>query len=341
MDDVEEQILSYPQLPEAEKQAVEAYVEDHPEWAPLLRDVRALESAARNANVDPTAVDDPLLGAYVMARHLESDVEGSVLADLFEILERRMGDDDALRERVDAARRRLRRAEADIDPVSQFEDLTGRTLSPEAESAPADAPTEEAPAADRAERDSAPPSTSLVDRVMALPLAVRGVGAVAVLLLGTYAVLFAASTASQSTLDRLAAVDVSDQMVESYYSTNTRSATPSTVDTTQAGPLYLDALGTLRGARTSTLGLFPDYDTEALEQAETRLKRVLERTEQDSFLALQAQFYLGKTYLAQGHVDAARARFERVAEHGGLRAEEARRILGVLKEEEIPVEEGG
>ena len=338
MDDVEEQILSYPQLPEVEKQAVEAYVEDHPEWAPLLRDVRALESAARNANVDPTAVDNPLLGAYVVARHLESDVEASALADLFEILERRMDDDDALRERVDAARRRLRRAEADIDPVSQFEDLTGRTLSPEAESAPADAPTAEAPAADR---DPAPPSTSLVDRVMALPLAVRGVGAVAVLLLGTYAVLFAASTASQSTLDRLAAVDVSDQMVESYYSTNTRSATPSTTDTTQAGPLYLEALGTLRGARTSTLGLFPTYDTEALEQAEARLKRVLERTEQDSFLALQAQFYLGKTYLAQGDVDAARPRFERVAEHGGLRAEEARRILGVLKEEEIPVEEGG
>jgi len=341
MDDVEEQILSYPQLPEVEKQAVEAYVEDHPEWAPLLRDVRALESAARNANVDPAAVDNPLLGAYVVDRHLESDVEASALADLFEILERRMDDDDALRERVDAAHRRLRRAEADIDPVSQFEDLTGRALSPEAESDPAGAPTEEAPATDRAERDPAPPSTALVDRVMALPLAVRGIGAVAVLLLGTYAVLFAASTASQSTLDRLAAVDVSDQMVESYYSTNTRSATPSTTDTTQAGPLYLEALGTLRGARTSTLGLFPDYDTEALEQAEARLKRVLERTEQDSFLALQAQFYLGKTYLAQGDVDAARSRFERVAEHGGLRAEEARRILGVLEEEEIPVEEGG
>ena len=102
MDDVEEQILSYPQLPEVEKQAVEAYVEDHPEWAPLLRDVRALESAARNANVDPAAVDNPLLGAYVVDRHLESDVEASALADLFEILERRMDDDDALRERVDA-----------------------------------------------------------------------------------------------------------------------------------------------------------------------------------------------------------------------------------------------
>jgi TolA-binding protein len=338
MDDVEEQILSYPQLPEAEKQAIEAYVEDHPEWAPLLRDVRALESAARAAGVDSTAVDDPLLGAYVAARYLELDLEGSALADVFEGLKRRMDDDDALREQVDAARRRLRRAEAQIDPVSQFEDLTGHSLSAEAESAPADAPTEEAPAADR---DPAPPSTSLVDRVMALPLAVRGVGAVAVLLLGTYAVLLTASTASQSTLDRLAAVDVSDQMVESYYSTNTRSATAPTTDTMQPGTLYLDALATLRDARTSTLGLFPGYDGVALERATTQLKQVLDRTEQDSFLALQAQFYLGKAYLAQGQVDAARARFERVVEHGGHRAEEARRILGALKEEEIPVEEGG
>jgi predicted negative regulator of RcsB-dependent stress response len=168
---------------------------------------------------------------------------------------------------------------------------------------------------------------------MALPLAVRGVGAVAVLLLGTYAVLFAASTASQSTLDRLAAVDVSNQMVESYYSTNTRGASPPSADTMRAGTLYLDALATLRDARTSTLGLFPSYDADALDRAEAQLRQVLNRTDQDSFLALEAQFYLGKAYLAQGRVDAARTRFETVVEREGRRAQEARRILDVLREE--------
>ncbi|MFB6249949.1 MAG: tol-pal system YbgF family protein [Salinibacter sp.] len=332
MDDVEEQILSYPQLPEVEKQAVEAYVEDHPEWAPLLRDVRALESAARGANVDPAAPDDPLLAAYVVARHPETDTESPALGEAFEALERRMDEDAVLRERVDAARRRLRSAEAEVDPVSQFEELTGHAL-PAAETAPADAPMDDAPAADRADRAPASPSKSLVDRVMALPLAVRGIGAVAGLLLGTYAVLFAASTASQSTLDRLAAVDVSSQMVESYYSTNTRSATAPTADTTRAGPLYLDALATLRDARTSTLGLFPRYDGDALERAEAQLKKVLDRTEQDSFLALEAQFYLGKAYLAQGRVDAARARFKAVVEREGRRAQEARRILETLRKQ--------
>jgi tetratricopeptide (TPR) repeat protein len=330
MDDVEEQILSYPQLPDAEKEAVEAYVEDHPEWAPLLRDVRALEAAAREASVDPAAVDDPLLAAYVVARHLGTGAESPALAEAFEALERRMEEDPSLRERAEAARRRLRSAEAAVDPVSQFEALTGRRLPAEAAPAAADPPTDRDPTADR---DPAAPTTSVVDRLLSLPLAVRGVGAVAVLLLGTYAALFVASTASQSTLDRLAAVDVGDQMVESYYSTNTRSATAPTADTAQAGTLYLDALATLRDARTSTLGLFPRYDAEAVGRAEAQLKRVLDRTEQDSFLALEAQFYLGKANLAQGQVDAARTRFETVVEGEGRLAEEARRILDTLREE--------
>jgi TolA-binding protein len=272
-----------------------------------------------------------------VARHLGTGDEAPALAEAFEALERRMEEDPALRERADAARRRLRKAEAAVDPVSQFEELTGHSLSPEPSPAPADASTGGAPAADR---EPAAPTTSVVDRLLSLPLAVRGVGAVAVLLLGTYAALFVASTASQSTLDRLAAVDVSDQMVESYYSTNTRSATAPTADTTQAGTLYLDALATLRGARSSTLGLFPSYDAEAIKRAEAQLKRVIDRTEQDSFLALEAQFYLGKALLAQGRVDAAWARFETVVENEGRRAQEARRLLDTLQEE-APAETTG
>ena len=337
MDDVEEQILSYSQLSDAEKQAVEAYVEDHPEWAPLLRDVRALEATAREARVDPAAADDPLLAAYVVARHLGTGDESPALAEAFEALERRMEEEPALRERVEAARQRLQNAEAAIDPASQFEELTGHSLPAEASPVPAGRSANATPAADR---DPAAPTTSVVDRLMGLPLAVRGVGAVVVLLLGTYAALFVASTASQSALDRLAAVDVGDQMVESYYSTNTRSATAPTRDTAQAGTLYLDALATLRGARTSTLGLFPSYDTDAVEQAEAQLKRVLDRTEQDSFLALEAQFYLGKAHLAQGQVAAARNRFAAVVEREGRLAEEARRILDALQEE-APAETTG
>lgn len=327
MNDVEEQILSYPHLSDAEQREVEAYVEAHPEWAPLLRDVRALESVARG---DGGAFsDEPLLVAYVVARHLQIEVESEAMGEAFETLERRMEEDVALRERVEAARRRLRSAEAKIDPVSQFEELTGHSLAAEA-SADASAGADE-PDRSSADRDVSP-GPSFVDRVMALPLAVRGLGAVVVVLLGTYVGLFVASTASQSPLDRLAAVEVSEQMMDSYYSSpTTRSVAPSS-DTAQVGPLYLDALATLRGARTSTLGLFPSYDSTALRRAETQLNRVLGRTEADSFLALEAQFYLGKAYLAQGRVEAARRQFEAVVENEGRRAEEARRILRALQD---------
>jgi len=324
MNDVEEQILSYPHLRDDEKQAVEAYVEAHPKWAPLLRDVRALESIARDDGA--LFSDEPVLVAYVMAQHLQFEVESDAMAEAFEIFEQRMGADAELRERVEAARRRLRSAETTIDPVSQFEELTGHSLLEK--EASASAPTG---GADRSSADRGASVSSFVDRVMALPLAVRGIGAAAVMLLGTYAVLFVAGTASQSPADRLAAVEISEQMMESYYSSpTTRSVSPSS-DTAQVGALYLDALSTLRGARTSTFGLFPTYDSTALRRAETQLTDVLGRTEADSFLGLEAQFYLGKTHLAQDRIEAARQRFEAVVEDEGRRAEEARRILRALQ----------
>ena len=340
MNEVEEQILSYPHLPDEKKREVEAYVEDHPEWAELLRDVRSLESLTRDVRGDAKGADEPHLTAYVMAQYLETEVRSSALAAAFEDLERRMEEDPALRERVEAARRRLRRAEAEVDPVAQFESLTGHSLSPDAADA-AGAPEERSSGADRrdADRAAAGSPPSVADRILALPLAVRGMAAAVAVLLGAYAVLFAASTASQSTADRLAAVDVSDQMVESYYSTNTRSAAAPS-DTMRVDDLYLGALSTLRGARTSTLGLFPSYDAEALERAEAQLKEVLTRTETDSFLALETQFYLGKTHLAQGRIEAARKRFETVVEQGGRRAPEARSILEALREE-VPAETSG
>jgi TolA-binding protein len=331
MNDVEEQILSYPHLPDEKKRAVEAYVEEHPEWAPLLRDVRALESVGRD---EVPFSEEPLLVAYVVAQHLQFEVGSTAMAEAFEAFEDRMEADVALRERVEAARRRLRSAEAKIDPASQFEALTDHSLTAEEASTSASAPAVEA---DRSSTERGVSSvSSFVDRVMALPIAVRGLGAAVVVLLGTYVALFVASTASQSPLGRLATVEVSEQMMESYYSSpTTRSATP-TSDTAQVGTLYLDALSTLREARTSTLGLFPSYDSTALRRAETQLSRVLERTEADSFLGLEVQFYLGKTYLAQERVDSARARFEAVVENEGRRAEEARRILRDLQDVSLP-----
>jgi hypothetical protein len=309
---------------------VEAYVEDHPEWAPLLRDVRAIESPVRGEEADTAT--DALLTTYVVVQHLHPDEVPAGLEDAFHRLEREIEDDPALQERLEATRGRLEAAEAAVDPVAHFEELTGHSLEGEAEEASASAEST------RTARTPAPgPETgtsprSVVDALLRLPLAVRWAGAAVALLLGTYVVLFAASEASQSTLDRLATVDVSNQVVDNYTSTATRSAVPSP-DTLTADQLYVDAITAVREARTSTLGLFPDYDAETLARAERLLRKVLDQTEAGSFLALEARFYLGKVHLAQGQVEPARSNFETVVQREGRMAAEARDILDTLRNE--------
>ncbi|PSQ86781.1 MAG: hypothetical protein BRD30_09295, partial [Bacteroidetes bacterium QH_2_63_10] len=146
--------------------------------------------------------------------------------------------------------------------------------------------------------------------------------------------LYGVSQATQSTLDRLAAVEVSDQVVENYASAEMRSPMPES-DTASVDDQYLEALSALRGARSSTLGLFPRYDTEMLNRAERRLNEVLQQVEPESFLALEAHFYLGKIALAQEEVFAARRHFKAVVKGEGRRAQEAYEILKTLQQEQI------
>lgn len=328
MQNVEEQILSYPHLPVEKQREVEAYVEDHPEWAPLLQDVRSLESLTREQKTESSS--DALVTTYVVAKHLHTGEVSSELKEAFRRLERKKENDPALRERIEAARRRLEEAEAVIDPVSHFEELTGHSLEPDLEEASAEsAAAAREPTQDR---DALAPIRSFVDELLRVPLAVRWAGAAAAFLLGTYVVLFAASEASKSPLDRLAAVDVSNQVVDNYASTATRSATSPT-DTATADQLYIDALTAVQDARTSTLGLFPSYDAEKLKRAEQLLKQVLDRTESGSFLALEAHYYLGKTHLAQEQIEVARSHFKTVVKQEGRMAEEARDILETLQKE--------
>ena len=329
MENVEEQILSYPHLSVEKKREVESYVEAHPQWASLLDDVRSIESIVR----DVDGASEALLTTYVVVQHLHPEQASSELEDAFRRLEHKMEEDPGLQERAETIRQRLENAEATIDPVTQFEELTGHSVNPEAEEMSA------ATESTASSRDTSPSLSTLLDELLRLPLAVRGVGAAVALLLGTYAVLFVASEASQSTLDRLATVNVSSQVVNNYTSTATRSAVPS-ADTVTADQLYVDALTAVRNARTSTLGLFPSYDTQTLNRAEELLTQVLDRTEAGSFLALEAQFYLGKVKLAQGQVEPARSHLKIVVQREGRMAAEAQSILKTLQEE-YPVGNGG
>jgi len=331
MEDVEEQILSYPQLSVEKQRDVEAYVEANPEWAPLLQDVRAIEALVRGVHSD-VFPSEGFLTTYVVLKHFHSEELSDKIRGAFRRLERRMEDDPALRERAEAARRRLEEAEAVIDPVAQFEELTGHSLSDAAKPASAETSATQGAGPRAADREPARRRRSVVDALVELPLMLRAAGAAIAVLLGVYVVLFGISEVSQSPLDRMAAVNVSNQIVKNYTSTATRSAIPS-ADTMQVDQLYVDALSTLRDARTSTLGLFPSYNSKKLDRAERLLNQVLDQTEAGSFLALEAQFYLGKIDLATGKVDGARAKFRTVVKREGRMADEAREILETLDEE--------
>lgn len=327
MKNVEEQILSYPQLSAEKKREVEAYVEEHPEWAPLLRDVRSLESLATGGDGS-----DPLLTAYIVAQYIQGEDSPSKMKETFSRLEERLQQDPDLRERAEAIRQRLADAEDTLDPVRHFEEVTGHRLSLSRPDPTGSAESMSVFQSASSKEDGRPLVRSFVDHLRSLPLAIQCAGAAIVLLLGTYVGLFAASEASQTTLERLAAVEEGGQVVENYSNTKTRSATPAP-DTTTVDELYVEALSSLRTARTSTLGLFPSYDAKTLRHVEQRLTEVLDRTEEGSFLALEARFYLGKVYLAQARVDAAYEAFKTVVERDGRKANEAQAILETLETE--------
>ncbi len=328
MENVEEQILSYPHRSHDERRKIEAFVEGHPEWATLLHDVRALEGVAQTHRPSDTeeSPSDALLATYVTVTHLHPDEVSPGLEAAFRRLEARIEASDALRERAKAMRRRLKTTEAEIDPVAQFEELTGHKVA--ASSAEGGTSSTGAERMSTSERASTP---TLLDSFSQVAAPVRWAGTALALLLGAYGVLYGISTATQSPLERLATIDVSEQVVSSYSPDNTRGGRTD-ADTMRTQDLYLEALSILRTARTSTLGLFPEYNADKIAEAERLLKDVVEREGDTSFLALEARFYLGKTYLAQRQADRARAQFESVVRNEGRRADDARQILDALSD---------
>lgn len=324
MNDIEEKILSYPHLPVEKQRDVEAYVESNPEWAALLRDVRSIEHLSSNVQAD--LPPDALLATYVVIQHLHPEEVPSRLQTAFSKFEARLEDDEALRQEVEAAHHRLREAEAAIDPVSHFEALTEHNLNHEARSGDIDA----VEAGTSENRETTP---SLLETILNLSLLVRGGVVVAVVLMGLYGGLYGVSLATQSTLDRLAAVQISDQVVDSYANAEMRSPVPG--EEPAVDERYLEALSALEDARVSTLGLFPHYDAEPLTRAKGHLEKVLEAADPESFLALEAHFYLGKIALAQEEVDVAQGHFKTVVQQEGRRSEEAYEILKTLQQEYV------
>ena len=125
----EDRILSYPRLSAAKQQDIQDFVDAHPEWAPLLNDVKHLSSAGSVSPPDSderSAADDMLIAFYVTATYVEPQGPWSQqLRDAFRRLENRAASNEHLAKRIETFRERVRRAESKVDPVAQFEKRRG------------------------------------------------------------------------------------------------------------------------------------------------------------------------------------------------------------------------
>lgn len=321
MDNIEEKILQFGALSPEAQQNIEAYVRDHPEWKAMLRDVKALETMCRDARLMYRA-DDEVLAYYVVARRTQLEPSAALRA-VFRRLEERLAGDPELRARHDALQGRLEELAASLDPAAQFEKLSGYDMASLDDLSVGPSPKQTAP-------DEGGHQSASEARILALPRAIRWAAAAVVLVGLLYGGLYVVSEATQSDADQLALVNLSETQIEGYELT--MRGAPATADTASSDALYLEALRTLRSARTSTLGLFPRYDRDRLAQAEQLLERVIEREAPRSFLQIEAHFFLGKVHLAQGDVEAARSNFQTVARQEGRRTSEAVDILTKLQE---------
>jgi len=155
-------------------------------------------------------------------------------------------------------------------------------------------------------------------------------GFAGLLLLGLLAGgLWGLDQVTHSPLDRLAAIDVSETRIEGYRTAASQAV--SAPDSASADRLFLRALVKLRASRTTTLGLFPRYRDPPLSEARALLQEVIDRAPADSFVGLEARFFLAKTELAREDVDAARQHLLVLARRDNRRAVEAVALLKNLQ----------
>lgn len=336
MDDIDDQILNYDDLPAEERRAVDAYLAEHPEAEALLAEGRAvrslLEAAARLGAEVPDAES---IAQVVAAQHMAQRPLPADLAALGRRVEEAADRHPEVERRHHIMQDRLKTLTAGAEsPRAQFERLAGRRLGarwrPESSSAsatqPAAAPAATAPRRDRSKGWRASvtdhPSLSLF-RQMSLP---RLAFAATFLVVLVYGGLFLASRSVQPRTARLADLDA----VENDFAGLRLRGPDGQVD--PATGHYAAALETLAESRSSTLGLFPRYDAGGLTEAIHLLREVVELEEEDSALALEAWFLIGKILLYEGELDVARGAFQIVVEQQGLSAPDAQRLLSEIAE---------
>ena len=304
MTDITDRLADYPALSPREREAVDAYVAAHPEWAETHEEARQLADLLdrTRSGVEPLDVAEAVAGE-ALGQPMRADVR------------RAMASDPDLRAHADAVQARVAELAADMeDPLAQFERLTGRAAAPRADPAsPRRAETLDGRRAD----DRAPAA-----RPGGLRLAwSRPLAYAAAVCLIAYGGLFAYSAQSLSDRDRLA--DLGG--LADYEPLRLRGGEADDLDARL--DVVLDGVD---DARRSTLGLFPRYDDDALDDVARGLQDIVSAAAPGSTVHEEALFGLARVRFAQDRAAPARAALDALIAGGGARAREARRLLDAL-----------
>ena len=310
MEGILDQLAAYPDLPPAEREAVRAYVREHPEHRKALAESRLFTSwldAGRSADGLPLIPGE--IADYVVAQHFAAQPLPPAGAARARHVEAALHEHPDLERKAREMRQHLAFVVSESeDAVAQFERLTGRPIAIE---------EPKKPKRPRAAADRPPIRVAARRPLRTAALAVVGMAAL-------WAALFAAGQASQSPYERWADLDE----LPAVYDGMLRSGTPEPAGTTAA---YAVAVERLRMARSAPLGLFPSYSDAELEATVADFEAVIEmERSEDDLLALEARFLIGKIRLYQGRADEAAAALRYVVERDGPSAPEARELLSRL-----------
>ena len=312
---IEQRLSCYPALEEIEKEELERYVGDHPEWLGLLHGARhwgEFLSSAKSLN-DPDA-DEKTIAYAAMTDRLPNSVVPEALVSPLARLKRRIDADPMRQKRYDLYSSRLDELESESDVVSHFEAITGHTFS----------------------REFIPASSAEKSRVPTRPdphphprraRIRRGILRGSAMLLVLYLVLFSFSYLGESRSGRLAHIRT-DDLRWTELGISTRGNDPAWER--ELTLRYDAALNEAARAKSSVLGLFTSYDYERIGRARTLLEGTIGIQERLENAPASAYLLLAKLSWLMHDSLATRSALSSALSNGGAAAVRAREFLDNL-----------
>ena len=314
MKNLVEYIWSYGQLSDHEKSTVEAYVAQHPEYAPALA-----ESKAVYAQLEATTLflegspSDVALAYYVAQQHMLDKPLPGLLEQAYERLKTHIETMPHVKQRYIEIEQRMGAVAAHSDPVAHFEQLTGYDV--DKDFAVVEGPVLSTAAPDR-------PALQRPKHRFAGLRHRNSVLFVPVLLLLIGSMLY------MNRIPRTAYTEPQTLLINGYtYVDRGLESFPKPV---APDIVFIFAQQVLHKAQHVWFGVYYTYDEQALDEAETLFIRVIENPHVSLFLEEESRFLLSKVYMAQGEYEKAKIQLDAVIGKESRRSQEAAALRAAL-----------